>query len=159
LISLIAAMDKNNVIGYKNDMPWSLPNDLKHFKNVTSHSTVIMGRKTYESIGKPLPNRRNIILSRSGYQTEDDVEVISSIDDIKVLAKKEEVFVIGGGTIYEQIIPYADRLYITRIDAELKGDTYFPKFSEDDWKIIDEKDGIQNEDNEYFHKFYIYSRK
>src|SRR5690625_7992624 len=99
-------MDKNNVIGYKNDMPWSLPNDLKHFKNVTSHSTVIMGRKTYESIGKPLPNRRNIILSRSGYQTEDDVEVISSIDDIKVLAKKEEVFVIGGGTIYEQIIPY-----------------------------------------------------
>src|SRR5690625_3742942 len=109
LISLIAAMDKNNVIGYKNDMPWSLPNDLKHIKNVTSHSTVIMGRKTYESIGKPLPNRRNIILSRSGYQTEDDVEVISSIDDIKVLAKKEEVVVIGGDTIYEQIILYADR--------------------------------------------------
>src|SRR5699024_10784181 len=115
------AMDKNNVIGYKNDMPWRLPNDLKHFKNVTSHSTVIMGRKTNESIGKPLQNRRNIILSRSGYQTEDDVEVISSIDDIKVLAKKEEVVVLGGGKIYELIIPYADRLYITRINAELKG--------------------------------------
>src|SRR5699024_854812 len=152
-------MDKNNVIGYKNDIPWCLPNDLKHFKNVTSHSTVIMGRKTYESIGRPLPNRRSIILSRSGYRTEDDVAVISSIDDIKVLAKKEEVFVLGGATLYEHLIPYADRLYITRIDAELKGDTYFPKFMEDDWKIIDEKDGIQNEDNEYFHKFYIYSRK
>src|SRR5690625_3451929 len=83
LISLIAAMDKNNVIGYKNDMPWSLPNDLKHFKNVTSHSTIIMGRKTYESIGRPLPNRRNIILSRSGYETEDVVEVISSIEEKK----------------------------------------------------------------------------
>src|SRR5699024_4685373 len=122
-------------------------------------STVTMGRKTYESIGKPLPNRRNIILSRTGYQTEDDVEVISSLDDIKVIAQKEDVTVLGAGTIYEQIIPYADGLYINRIDAELKDDTYFPKISEDDWKIIDEKDGIQNEDNEYFHKFYIYSRK
>ncbi len=159
MISLIAAMDTNNVIGYNNDMPWSLPNDLKHFKEVTSHSTIIMGRKTYESIGRPLPNRRNIILSRSGFQTDDDVEVISSIDNIKELAKEEEVFVIGGGTIYEQVIPYADRLYITRIDADLKGDTYFPQFNESEWKVIDEKDGIQNEDNKYNHKFYTYSRK
>lgn len=159
MISLVAAMDKNNVIGYNNDMPWSLPNDLKHFKEVTSHSTIIMGRKTYESIGRPLPNRRNIILSRSSYQTDDDVEVISSIDNIKELAKEEEVFVIGGGIIYEQVIPYADRLYITRIDADFKGDTYFPQFSEAEWQIIDEKDGIQNEDNKYDHKFYTYSRK
>lgn len=159
MISLIAAMDKNNVIGYNNDMPWSLPNDLKHFKEVTSHSTIIMGRKTYESIGRPLPNRRNIILSRSGYETNDDVEVISSIDEIKKLAKKEEVFVIGGGTIYEQVISFADRLYITRIDAELKGDTYFPQFSETEWQVIDEKDGVQNEKNKYNHKFYTYSRK
>ena len=159
MISLIAAMDKNNVIGYNNDMPWSLPNDLKHFKELTSHSTIIMGRKTYESIGRPLPNRKNIILSRSGYETNDDVEVISSIDEIKKLAKQEEVFVIGGGTIYEQVIPFADRLYITRIDAELKGDTYFPQFSETEWQVIDEKDGVQNEKNKYNHKFYTYSRK
>src|SRR5690625_645885 len=123
-------MDKNNVIGYKNDMPWSLPNDLKHFKNVTSHSTIIMGRKTYESIGRPLPNRRNIILSRSGYETEDDVVVISSIEYIKKLAKTEGLFVICLGMIYEQVILYADLLYITRIEGYLKGDTYFPVFSE-----------------------------
>ena len=159
MISLIAAMDQNNVIGYDNDMPWSLPNDLKHFKEVTSNHTIVMGRKTYESIGRPLPNRKNIILSRSGYQTDDDVEVISSIDEIKELAKSEEIFVIGGGTIYEQVIPYADRLYITRIDAEFKGDTYFPQFSETDWKVIDEKAGIQNEQNIHSHRFYTYSRK
>lgn len=159
MISLIAAMDKNNVIGYENDMPWSLPNDLKYFKEVTSNHTIIMGRKTYESIGRPLPNRRNIILSRSGYQTEDNVDVISSIEDIKALGKKEDVFVIGGGMIYEQVIPYADRLYITCIDADLKGDTYFPQFSETEWEVIDVKDGIQNELNEYKHTFYVYSRK
>lgn len=159
MISLIAAMDNNNVIGYENDMPWSLPNDLKHFKEVTSHHTVIMGRKTYQSIGKPLPNRKNVILSRSGFQTDDDVEVISSIEEIQKRAETEEVFVIGGGTIYEQVLPYADRLYITRIDAEFKGDTYFPKFSEDEWEVIDEKEGILNERNEYKHTFYTYSRR
>src|SRR5699024_6621015 len=89
MISLIAAMDKNNVIGYENDMPWSLPNDLRHFKEVTSHHTVVMGRKTYESIGRPLPNRLNIILSRSDYQTQDQVKVISSIDEIKQMAKSD----------------------------------------------------------------------
>lgn len=159
MISLIAAMDNNNVIGYENDMPWSLPNDLKHFKEVTSHHTVIMGRKTYQSIGKPLPNRKNVILSRSGFQTDDDVEVISSIEEIQKRAETEEVFVIGGGTIYEQVLPYADRLYITRIDAEFKGDTYFPKFSEDEWEVIDEKEGILNDRNEYKHTFYTYSRR
>ncbi len=159
MISLIAAMDNNNVIGYENDMPWNLPNDLKHFKEVTSHHTVIMGRKTYQSIGRPLPNRKNVILSRSGFQTDDDVEVISSIEEIQKRAETEEVFVIGGGTIYEQVLPYADRLYITRIDAEFKGDTYFPKFNEDEWEVIDEKEGILNDRNEYKHTFYTYSRR
>src|SRR5690625_7847938 len=129
-------MDKNNVIGYKNDMPLSLPNDLKHYKNVTTHSTIIMGRKTYESIGRPLPSRRNIILSLSGYETEDDVEVISSLEDIKKLSNIEVEFVIGGGTVYEQVSPYADRLYITRIEADLEGDTYFTEFSETDCTVI-----------------------
>lgn len=159
MISLIAAMDKNNLIGYNNDMPWNLPNDLKHFKEVTSHHTIVMGRKTYESIGRPLPNRKNIILSCSGYKTDEKVEVISSIDEIKNLAKDEEIFVIGGGTIYEQVIPYADRLYITRIDAEFTGDTYFPQFSENDWKVIAEKAGKLDEKNKYQHSFYTYSRK
>ena len=159
MISLIAAMDNNNVIGFENDMPWSLPNDLRHFKEVTSHHIVVMGRKTYESIGKPLPNRRNIVISRSGFKTNDDVEVISSINEIQTMAKTEEIFVIGGGTIYEQVLPYADRLYITRIDAEFKGDTYFPKFDNKEWEIIDEKDGILNDKNKHEHKFYIYARK
>lgn len=159
MISLIVAMDNNNVIGFENDMPWSLPNDLKHFKDVTSHHTIVMGRKTYESIGRPLPNRKNIVLSRSGYETEDDVEVISSIDEIKKLAEKEEVFVIGGGTIYKQVLPYADRLYITRINEAFEGDTYFPQFNEDEWKIIEEKAGILNEKNKHEHTFYTYTRR
>ncbi len=159
MISLIAAMDKNNVIGYENDMPWSLPNDLRHFKEVTSHHTIVMGRKTYESIGRPLPNRLNIILSRSDYQTQDQVKVISSIDEIKQMAKSEEIFVIGGGTIYEQFLPFADKLYITRIEAEFEGDTYFPQFDLKDWEVIDKKPGIVNEKNKHDHTFYTYSRK
>src|SRR5699024_4030041 len=131
MISLLAAMDRNNVIGYNNDMPWHLPNDLKYFKETTTNQTIIMGRKTYESIGRALPNRRNIVLTRSQNNFPDDIELIHDLEDIRKLSDAqpdEEFFVIGGGHLYKQVLPFADKLYIIEIDAEFKDDTYFIKY-------------------------------
>lgn len=158
MISIIAAMDNNNVIGFTNEMPWHLPNDLKHFKKVTSNHTIVMGRKTYESIGRALPNRQNIILSRSNFKTKENLKCISSIDEIKILAENENIFVIGGGTIYEQMIKFADKLYITRIDAEFEGDTFFPTIDNRIWRLDEQEKGIIDDKNKFDHMFYTYSR-
>ena len=122
-------MAKNRVIGKDNDMPWGrLPADLKHFKETTQGHTVIMGRKTFDSIGKPLPNRRNIIITSK--KEIAGCEVASSVEDAIALAQDEkEVFIIGGGSIYEQTLPVADRLYLTSIDMHTEGDTFFPSYS------------------------------
>ena len=162
MISLLAAMDRNNVIGYNNDMPWHLPNDLKYFKETTTNQTIIMGRKTYESIGRALPNRRNIVLTRSQNNFPDDIEVINDLEDIRKLSDAqpdEEFFVIGGGHLYKQVLPFADKLYITEIDAAFKGDTYFPKFSSDNWEQISKVKGEKNEKNHYDYYFVVYERK
>src|SRR5690625_4410899 len=125
MISIIVAMDKNRVIGYQNTMPWHLPRDLKFFKETTTGHTIIMGRKTFESIGRPLPKRKNVVLTRSKVDFPKSVEVIH---DIKTIYQwnddhpDEEFFVIGGGHLYEQVIPFANRMYITKINEEFKGD-------------------------------------
>ena len=149
IISLIVAMAKNRVIGKDNDMPWGrLPVDLKHFKTVTEGHSVIMGRNTYESIGKPLPNRRNIILT-SKKQIQ-GCEVASSVEEALEMTKNEnEVFIIGGGTVYEKTIDIIDKLYLTYIDLEIDGDTLFPEFNTDEFYEIDHSSSEIDEKNKY----------
>ncbi|MBN2866557.1 MAG: type 3 dihydrofolate reductase [Thiotrichales bacterium] len=138
-IALIAAMAKNNVIGKDNDMPWHLPDDLKFFKSKTVGKPVIMGRKTFESIGsRPLPNRPNFVISRNPDLVCAGATVFASVDEaLASLPETEEVIIMGGGQLYEQMLPRADRLYVTMIDAEIEGDTFFPNWQALAWKTLE----------------------
>lgn len=135
-LSLIVAMDKNKVIGQDNDMPWHLPDDLKFFKKNTQNKTVIMGRKTFQSIGsKPLPNRRNIVISRNQSFEANGAALYASVEQaVLSCSKQEEVMIIGGGQLYKMMLPYATRLYLTHVEASIEGDTIFPSWSSDDWQ-------------------------
>ena len=137
MISLIAAMGGNRVIGNNNSMPWRLPKDLAYFKKLTLGNTVVMGRKTFESIGKPLAGRKNIILTRDKGYTREGCLVVHSIEEaLKEIKDEQESFIIGGGEIYSIFLPYANKLYITYIDHEFQGDTYFPEEVENNKKYL-----------------------
>lgn len=162
MISLLVAMGKNHVIGFENDMPWHLPGDLKYFKEKTTGQTIIMGRKTFDSIGKILPNRRNVVLTRQETDFPDGIEVIQNIDLIYQWNQEnpnDEFFVIGGGNLYEQVLPYADRMYITEIDESFHGDTYFPAFQSHEWELTSKVKGKKNEKNPYDYYFLQYDRR
>ena len=139
MISLIFAIDKNNLIGKGNDLPWYYPEDLKYFKEVTMNKTVVMGSKTFKSIydriGKPLPNRNNVVLSRNLNLHYDDVLVINDLFEY-LNKQNEEIFVIGGKQVYELTLPIADRLYITHINKSYEGDVYFPEIPYDKFNKI-----------------------
>jgi len=135
LVSLVAALARNRVIGAGDRLPWHLPEDLKHFKHLTMGAPVIMGRKTHESIGRPLPGRRNIVVTRQASARWDGCEVARSLDDAIALAgDAPEAFVIGGAELYRLALPRADRLYLTLIDADYQGDTFFPEFDPACWR-------------------------
>ncbi|WP_373323194.1 dihydrofolate reductase [Alkalihalobacterium chitinilyticum] len=161
LISFLVAMDNNRVIGKDNDLPWSLPADLAYFKKVTMGHPIVMGRKTYESIGRPLPGRENIILTRNREYSVDGCTVLHSLADVKqvVDANDKETFIIGGAEIFKEAFPIADKLYITHIDEEFDGDTYFPAFSDHEWKEVSREKGIKDEKNPYDYYFTVYERK
>ena len=158
MISFLLAMDKQGTIGKDNDLPWHLPADLKNFKKVTMGHAVIMGRKTYDSIGKPLPGRRNIILTHDPDFLADGCEVYHSpekvLDQIK---DEEEAFVIGGAQIFAAFQAYAERMYITLIDHLFEGDTFFT-FNKDEWKLVSDAPGVVDEKNIYPHRFQIYDK-
>lgn len=170
MLSLIVAMAQNNVIGINNNLPWHLPNDLKYFKKVTMGKPIVMGRKTYESIGRPLPGRRNIVITRqSGYTgvgENDAIDVVSSLEqaielgeNIALVEGHEEVMVIGGAEIYKQALLKADRLYITHVLSDVDGDAYFPQV---DWLLYDEvghEDFAASGSNPYDYRFSIYGLK
>lgn len=134
IISLIAALAADRVIGMENTMPWHLPADLAWFKRNTLNKPVIMGRKTFESIGRPLPGRRNIILSSQPITVPDVIWVTSLDEALAAAGDAEEVMVVGGGRVYSQFLPKANRLYLTHIDAEVGGDTHFPDYEPDEWE-------------------------
>ncbi|WP_226681674.1 dihydrofolate reductase [Sutcliffiella horikoshii] len=158
MISIIVATDRNNLIGKDNDLPWRIPADLAYFKKITMGSTIVMGRKTYESIGKPLPNRRNIILSRQEFHA-DGCETFHSLEEVQRLNKDdEELFIIGGAHIFKEALPIADLLYLTYIDEEFEGDTYFPEVNEHDWELISTEKGIKDKKNPYDYYFKKYKR-
>lgn len=157
ITSIIVAIAKNNAIGKNNTLLWQIPADMKHFKKVTSGHTVIMGRKTLESIGRILPNRRNIIITRDTEYKYEGAEVVHSMIEALNLCKYEdEVFIIGGGEIYKQAMNFADKLYITHIEKEFDGDTFFPVISKDEWKEISKE---EHYDGDLPYKFSIYEKK
>jgi len=160
MISLLWAMDENRVIGKNNDLPWRLPADLKYFKQVTMGHPVAMGRKTFDSIGRKLPGRENIIITRNLNYHQEDCTVLHTIEELVDYSKKfNELFVIGGADIFEQCMPFADRLYITYIYHSFEGDTYFPPFDMEDWIEISRVKGDKNEQNPYNYDFVVYARK
>tara|TARA_E500000178_G_scaffold302103_1_gene311374 strand:- start:2336 stop:2818 length:483 start_codon:yes stop_codon:yes gene_type:complete len=156
-ISIIVAMSKNRVIGKDNDMPWHLSDDLKNFKKVTMGSTIIMGRLTYESIGKPLPKRKNIVLSRK--LKDPNLLVFDNLDNaLSTLKDEREIFIIGGEDIYCQTVNRANKIYLTTINEELEGDKYFPKIKFSNWSIIDSVFYEKNENNTHSFKSEILIR-
>lgn len=160
MISLIVAMSKNRVIGKDGKMPWHLPNDLKYFKQVTTDNVVVMGRKTFESMGKPLSNRINIILTKDVNYKAEGCLVFNSIDHLLESIKHiSNVFVIGGSELYKQFLPIAKKLYITYLNHEFNGDTFFPEYDENEWRITEITKGIIDERNHYEHDFVIAERR
>lgn len=147
-VSIIVAMSTNKVIGKDNDLPWKLPSDLKRFKSITSGKTVIMGRKCYESIGRPLPNRTNVIITRNEDYEAEGCEVRHDLESAIAEFNKEgeEVFIIGGSEIYKAAFPIADKLYLTHVVAEIEGDTFLEGLVESDWKLVG-FEGHYEEDN------------
>ncbi len=161
--SMIAAMSQNRVIGNNNQLPWHMPADLKYFKRLTLNNTVIMGRKTYESIGKPLPNRQNIIITSNPDaiktpENADNFVVVSSLIAAFELAK-HPIFIIGGSSLFQELLNEAHQLYITLIEAEINGDVYFPEINNDEWKLISSEAHEADEKNEYDYQFLVYERK
>lgn len=164
-IAMIWAMAENRVIGRDNKLPWYLPNDLKYFKQVTSGKPVIMGRKTYDSIGRPLPNRTNIIITRDTGFTAEGCQVVHSLDDALAVAQAQgvvnggdEVIVMGGAQIYAEALPRVDRLYVTLVHAEVAGDAVFPAIDFAGWQQQSREDFAAEGPNPYDYSFIIYDR-
>lgn len=159
-LSIIVAMDDNQLIGKNNALPWHLPADLGYFKKTTTGKTVLMGRKTYESIGRPLPNRRNVIVSRNEAFKAEGCEVVVSIEAALELAKSDdEVMVMGGASFYEQMLPSVDRLYITQIEGTYEGDAYFPAFDKGLFVETFRQSHTADEKNQHTYHFTILDRK
>lgn len=160
-ISMIAAMTEDRVIGIKNTLPWKLPNDMKWFRQNTMGKPIVMGRKTFESFGaKPLPGRTNIIITRDeNYQAKDSIVVHSVEDAIKAAGDVDEVMIIGGASFYEQMLPRADRLYLTFVHAQLDGDAWFPEIDNKDWNRVEKIDHKSDDKNRYAHSFIVLDRK
>ncbi len=157
-ISMIAAMAKDRVIGKDNDMPWHLPADFAWFKRCTMGKPIVMGRKTYDSIGRPLPGRRNIVVSRNTDLKIEGVDVVGSLEAAKALVSDvEELMVIGGGSFYETCLPEADMLYLTFIDADIEGDTRFPDWG-DGWTTTHSEQYQADDKNAYDLEFKVLSR-
>jgi dihydrofolate reductase len=161
-LSLAWAMAQNRVIGRNNNLPWYLPEDLKHFKRITMGKPIIMGRKTFESIGKALPGRSNIVVTRNPDYAADGIRVVTSLDEARTLSESiveidgmEEAIVIGGAEIYRLALPLADRLYLTEVHAEVEGDTYFPEFDRSPWQEVVRLDFEAEGPNPYNYSFIV----
>lgn len=157
MIALVVAMDRNGVIGAGGTMPWHLPADLAHFRRLTKGHTVVMGRKTYRSIGSPLKHRHNIVLTRDRTFAADGCEILHDVQEI--LRRPEPLYVIGGAEIYREFLPYADLLHITRVDAEVEGDTVFPAFDRQEWERTEATERPADEKNAYNCRFETWRRR
>ncbi len=153
-------MGKNRVIGKDNSLPWNMPADMKRFKELTTGKPVIMGRKTFESIGKPLPDRTNIIMTRDENYKAEGCIVVHSVDEaLKSAEGNEEVMVIGGAQIYKEFFPRANKMYLTVIDNDFEGDVYFPEYNRDEWKETEREEHEADEENKFSYTFFVLEKK
>lgn len=158
-LSLIVAMASNRTIGINNQIPWHLSADLKKFKKITMGHPIIMGRKTFESIGRPLPGRKNIVISRDPHYQQQGCMVFDNLDSaLQSCTTSDEVFVIGGATLYESTLERADNLYITKIQQEFKGDTWFPEIKPEQWREVSREDINDDNSVNFNYSFIIYER-
>ena len=161
IISLVVAAAENNVIGKDNGLPWRLPNDLKFFKNTTWGMPVIMGRKTFESFKKNLSGRKNIVITRNKEWKEDGVTVVSNLDAAIAEAAAtdaKEIFVIGGGEVFREVFPKANRVYLTRVHANVEGDAFFPEVRTPEWKMVSNHDWFKDEKHAFDYSFQVWER-
>lgn len=159
VISLVVAMDENRLIGADNRLPWRLPADLKHFRAVTMGHPIVMGRRTWESIGRPLPGRTSIVVTRqAAYEAEGAVVVDSPAAAKEAAGDCDELMIIGGARLYEDVLADADRIYLTEIHAAFEGDTYFPELSQDEWACVSREDFDKDERNPWDYSFVVLER-
>jgi dihydrofolate reductase len=161
IISFVVAADKNNLIGKDNQLPWHLPADLRFFKNLTTGHCIIMGRKTFDSLGRLLPNRSHVVITRSKDYAPLGAYVVHSIEDaVKSCSARgeEEVFIIGGAEIFKQAMNIADRIYLTRIHHAFEGDTWLPEFKAEEWGLVKKEDFQPDEKNIYAYSFCVYEK-
>ena len=157
-ISLIAAYDNNYLLGSGGKIPWDIPNDLKRVKEVTWGKSIVMGRKTFESIGKPLPGRQNIVMTNNKLYTAKGIDVVHSISEALSVAENEELVVFGGEGIYKMFLPYVDEMHITRIHGTFEGDVYFPEFKWDSFERVHKESWPADSKNKYAYDFLVYRR-
>ena len=161
MLSIIVAIAKNNVIGKNNELLWNIPEDMKHFKETTTGHTVIMGKRTFESIGRPLPNRKNIVIAQKDeiFDDPNGIEIVNSLEELeKYEQSEEECFVIGGAMIYKQLMPKCKKMYITLVEREYEGDVSFPQIDEKMWKKVSETKGKECEKIGINYKFIEYNK-
>ena len=162
MLSIIVAKAKNNTIGKDNKLLWNIPDDLKRFKELTINHNIIMGRKTFESIGRILPNRKHIIFSQNpDFKIDNEnIEIVHSMLQIQqYIEDKNENFVIGGAMIYNLLMPYVTKMYVTEIDKDFEGDTVFPRINPDIWQEISREEGPKDEENDFKYEYVVYKRK
>ena len=162
MLSIIVAIAKNNVIGKDNKLIWHIPEDLKRFKRITTGKTIIMGRNTFLSLGRVLPERKHVVLThlQEVVSGNEQVKTVYSLDDLKeYIENDEENFVIGGAMMYKTLMPYANKMYITEIDQEFEGDVYFPEIDKNEWKEVERTPGLTDEKNPYKYSYVTYIRK
>lgn len=158
-VSIIVAMDRNRVIGKNDTLPWHIASDLQNFKKITMGKPIVMGRKTHESIGRPLPGRENIILTRDQNYHAEGCTVLQSMDEIFEYCKDvDEIMITGGSEIYQHTLDQASRLYLTEVHTEIDGDTFFPEFDRTEWKEISREDFKADEENDYDYSFVVLER-
>jgi dihydrofolate reductase len=159
-VSLVVAAANNNVIGRDGELPWHLPDDLRQFKRLTTGKPLIMGRRTFESIGRPLPDRRNIVMTRAPDYAATGCEVVTSVSDALDLAGDDtEVMVIGGGQVYRDFLPRAERIYMTRVQAEIDGDTHFPEIDANEWQMVSSEHHDADEKHAYAFEMMVFERR
>jgi dihydrofolate reductase len=154
MISLIVAVSSNNVIGAQGELPWRLSSDLKRFKALTMDKPIVMGRLTHESIGRPLPGRQNIVITHQAGYAANGCDVVHSIEAaIEAAGSAQEIMIIGGSHVYQQVLPYADRIYLTRVQAEIEGDVFLADLAADEWLEITREEYAADESNDYDYVF------
>ncbi|PHS72343.1 MAG: dihydrofolate reductase [Cycloclasticus sp.] len=159
MISMIVAMGENNAIGKDNELLWHLPEDFKHFKSVTMGKPILMGRKTYQSIGMPLPGRKNIVVTRDKGFFVEGVTIVDSIEEaLEVSRQYDEVMVIGGASFYDQMLPLADKLYVTRVHKSFEADAFFPAINMEEWQVLERTEHAVDDKHAYSFSFVNYER-